>query len=155
MTHHLMNQMGHEFPNMVGVNPGDLDERVRPLLPSYMTMGQTGMDMGKHAEIMPMPRNTIAMKGSAGPFDYITMGGMFTIIKVRDRLVSYDHDPGWYQHPRGTVARPASATDLARDGIDVYAPTARADDGVALAPAPGRRSQGHPAQTSTPGHAHQ
>ena len=23
MTHHVMNQMGHEFPNMVGVNPKD------------------------------------------------------------------------------------------------------------------------------------
>jgi hypothetical protein len=50
MTHHVMNQMGHEFPNMVGVKPGDLDERVRPLLPGYMTMGHTGMDMGRMAE---------------------------------------------------------------------------------------------------------
>ena len=62
MTHHVMNQMGHEFPNMVGMKPGDLDEKIRPLLPAYMTHGQTGMDMGKMAEIMPYPRNTIAMK---------------------------------------------------------------------------------------------
>ena len=55
MTHHVMNQMGHEFPNMVGVKPGELDEKIRPLLPGYMTMGHTGMDMGRMAEVMPMP----------------------------------------------------------------------------------------------------
>jgi hypothetical protein len=40
-----------------------------------------------------------------GPFGNIEMGGMFTIIKVRDGLKSYDEDPGWYRHPEGTVAR--------------------------------------------------
>ncbi len=28
---------------------------------------------------------------------------MFTVFKVRDNLTSYA-DPGWYQHPPGTVA---------------------------------------------------
>ena len=125
MTHHVMNQMGHEFPNMVGMKADGLDERVRPLLPTYMTMGEKGMDMGKMAEVMPMPPNSIPMKGATGPFgDYISMGGMFTIVKVRDRLASYDQDPGWYKHPPGTVALTASAEELARDGIDVNAPTA-------------------------------
>jgi hypothetical protein len=32
------------------------------------------------------------------------MGGMFTVLKVREGLASYDEDPGWYQHPPGTVA---------------------------------------------------
>jgi len=27
MTHHLMNQMGHDMPNMIGVEPGTLDQR--------------------------------------------------------------------------------------------------------------------------------
>jgi hypothetical protein len=119
MTHHVMNQMGHGFPNMVGIKPDGLDETLRPLLPAYMTMGHTGMDMGKMAEVMPYPRNTISMKGGQGPFDYITMGGMFTIVKVRDQLKSYDEDPGWYQHPPGTVALKANEADLARDGISV------------------------------------
>jgi hypothetical protein len=123
MTHHVMNQMGHELPNMVGLKPANLDERIRPLLPGYMTMGHTGMDMGKMAEVMPYPRNTISMKGAVGPFgDYISMGGLLTIIKVRDRLTTYDEDPGWYQHPAGTVALRASDADLARDGIDVNEP---------------------------------
>ena len=120
MTHHVMNQMGHEFPNMVGVEPKGLDEKLRPLLPAYMTMGNTGMDMGRMAEVMPYPRNTISMKGAPGPFgDYISMGGLFTIVKVRDQLKTYDVDPGWYKHPPGTVAVRASDADLARDGIDI------------------------------------
>ena len=120
MSHHVMNQMGHEFPNMVGMNPKGLEEKIRPLLPSYMTMGHTGMDMGKMAEVMPYPPNTISMKGATGPFgDYVSMGGLFTILKVRDELKSYDEDPGWYQHPAGTVALKATDADLARDGIDV------------------------------------
>jgi len=106
---------------MVGVKPGDLDEKIRPLLPAYMTMGQTGMDMGRMAEVMPLPRNTISMKGAAGPFDYISMGGMMTVIKVRDRLNRYDEDPGWYQHPEGTVALKANDADLRRDGINANA----------------------------------
>ena len=32
------------------------------------------------------------------------MGGMFTILKVRENLRSYDEDPGWYEHPPGTLA---------------------------------------------------
>jgi manganese oxidase len=115
-----MNQMGHKFPNMVGVDAQGLDEKVRSLLPGYMPMGHTGMDMGKMAEIMPVPPNSIPMKGAVGPFrDYISMGGMFTILKVRDHLESYDKDPGWYEHPPGTVASRASASELARDGVDV------------------------------------
>ena len=122
MTHHVMNQMGHEFPNMVGVKPEGLEEKIRPLLPAYMTMGHTGMDMGKMAEVMPYPANTISMKGASGPFgDYISMGGLFTIIKVRDQLKSYDEDPGWYKHPPGTVALKATDEELRRDGIDVLA----------------------------------
>ena len=115
-----MNQMGHQFPNLVGIKPGGLEEKIRPLLPAYMTMGHEGMDMGRMAEVMPMPKNTIAMKGKVGPFgDYISMGGMMTLLKVRDRLKSYDEDPGWYQHPAGTVAMKASEQELRRDGIEL------------------------------------
>ncbi|HBQ18496.1 MAG TPA: copper oxidase, partial [Myxococcales bacterium] len=48
----------------------------------------------------------------------IDMGGMFTILKVREDLTSYDEDPGWYEHPQGTVARPATAAELAADGVE-------------------------------------
>ncbi|HEY8902119.1 MAG TPA: copper oxidase, partial [Chthoniobacterales bacterium] len=121
MTHHVMNQMGHGFPNMIGVNPGKLDSKVQRLLPGYMTMGQSGMDMGGMQ--MPVPKNSIPMVGGQGKHDVITMGGMFTILKVREALTSYA-DPGWYETPAGTLAEAAPPADLARDGIDVNKPPA-------------------------------
>jgi len=129
MTHHVMNQMGHGIPNMIGVKPGKLDAKVRRLLPGYMTMGQDGM--GDMAEMqMGVPKNSIPMVGGRGKYDVITMGGMFTILKVRDRLESYA-DPGWYEAPPNTVAQAAPSADLARDGIDVDAPAkAWADSSV-------------------------
>ena len=81
MTHHMMNQMGHDAPNMVGVKPGKLDEKVPGLLPGYMTMGGTGMG-GMAMMGMPVPKNSIPMGGGTGPFATIDMGGMFTILKV-------------------------------------------------------------------------
>lgn len=115
MTHHTMNQMGHSGLNLVGADASRIDAATRGVLPEYMTMGQTGM--GEHATMgMPVPRNSISMLGAAGPKGYIDMGGMFTILKVRDR-VQGQQDPGWYTDPPGTVAAPASAAELARDGI--------------------------------------
>ncbi len=122
MTHHTMNQMGHGIPNMIGVQPGNLDEKVRSLLPSYMTMGHTGMaEMASMG--MPMPQNSIPMQGGPGPFGLIDMGGMLTVVKVRKDLATYG-DPGWYVHPQGTVADIASADALRRDGITVPAAAA-------------------------------
>lgn len=117
MTHHVMNQMGHGIPNMIGVKHGPIDRRVQPLLPAYMTMGQEGM--GDMAEMgMPVPKNSIPMVGAKGPYDYITMGGMFTLLKVRTGLTSYA-DPGWYEHPPGERADLANPAELQRDGIKV------------------------------------
>lgn len=103
-SHHTMNPMGHTIPNLLGVNQKGLEERIRALLPGYMAMGETGM--AEHAELPHMrgPDNTLPMMAGTGPFGNIEMGGMFTIVKVRDDLKSYDEDPGWYRHPEGTVA---------------------------------------------------
>ncbi len=127
MTHHVMNQMGHDIPNMIGVRPGELDAKVRRLLPDYMTMGQAGMgDMGEMG--MAVPKNSIPMVGARGPHDYITMGGMFTLLKVREGLEGYD-DPGWYENPPGTLAVLADPQDLERDGIQVDASHAPIEEG--------------------------
>ncbi len=122
MTHHAMNQMGHGIPTMIGAQVGDLDRRVRRLLPEYMTMGREGM--GEMATMhMRVPENSIPMRGAEGPWDAITMGGMFTILKVRDALEG-EGDPGWYEAPAGTRAELAAAADLERDGIAVAPPRA-------------------------------
>jgi hypothetical protein len=104
MTHHLMTQMGHGIPNLIGVQAGELDQKMRRLLPAYMTMGQAGM--AEMADMhMEVPANSIPMAGAAGPFDTITMGGMFTLLKVREGIESFE-DPGWYEHPAGKLGLP-------------------------------------------------
>jgi hypothetical protein len=45
------------------------------------------------------------MMSGTGPFGPIEMGGMFTVVKIREGLAAGDYkDPGWYAHPAGTVA---------------------------------------------------
>ena len=108
-----MNQMGHNAPNLIGVQTGELDKRIARVLPGYMTMGDTGMSgMGEMG--MRVPRNSLPMVGAQGKHDYIDMGGMFTILKIRENLTSYD-DPGWYDNPPGTLASIASNDELRRD----------------------------------------
>jgi len=115
MTHHVMNQMGHDAANLIGVDTKGIDNRLGKVVPGYMTMGETGM-----GDMMTMqhPRNSISMLGGKGPFDQIDMGGMFTIVKVRKPLTDATAN-AWFEHPKGTVADEASADELARDGIKI------------------------------------
>ncbi|MGD0679352.1 MAG: copper oxidase [Polyangiaceae bacterium] len=99
-SHHTMNAMSHDLPNMIGVDQGAVEEKVRAILPGYMAMGSTGM--GDMME-MGRPKNTLPMMTGTGPFGPIEMGGMFTVLKVREGITSYE-DPGWYHHPEGTTA---------------------------------------------------
>jgi len=112
MAHHTMNAMGHDVPNPTGVDQTGVEAEIRKLLPGYMAMGREGMaehqmhvDMGHH----PGPVNTLPMMTGQGPFGNMEMGGMFTVVKVRDDLRRGDYrDPGWYSSPAGTVARRVS-----------------------------------------------
>jgi manganese oxidase len=62
--------------------------------------------MGMMAEMeMPLPDNTLPMMTGSGQFGPIEMGGMFTVVKVREGLAANDYkDPGPYKNPPGTVA---------------------------------------------------
>ncbi len=105
MSHHTMNSMAHDIANTVGVDQAGLEDKIRSLLPGYMAMGRDGMaEMQDMAEHMAGPKNTLPMMSGKGQFGNIEMGGMFTVLKVRDDLSSYE-DPGWYRFPEGTVAR--------------------------------------------------
>lgn len=117
MTHHVMTQMGHGLPPMIGADTRKLDERMRKLVPGYMTMGTQGMG-GMGEMNMRVPRNSLPMRGGAGPFSYIDMGGMFTVLKVRAPGAPLD-PASWYEHPEGTIAHRADPSQLAADGIDV------------------------------------
>lgn len=104
-SHHTMNAMGHDVPTMIGVDHRGIAKRIVKLQPDYMVMGERGMaDMG--AMEMELPRNTLPMMTGHGQFGPIEMGGMFSVVKVRDELADRDYaDPGWYKYPEGTVAR--------------------------------------------------
>jgi FtsP/CotA-like multicopper oxidase with cupredoxin domain len=112
MSHHTMNAMGHDLPNPLGVKQGDLEAAVQRMLPDYMAMGEAGM--AEHQDHVNMghmqgPENTLPMMLGKGPFGNLEMGGMFTVVKVRDQLRRGDYtDPGWYTSPRGTLAHRVS-----------------------------------------------
>ena len=120
MTHHIMTQMGHGLPLMLGANTKELDQRMKQIMRGYMSMGQHGMgNMGDMR--MPIPPNSLPMRGGPGPFGSIDMGGMFTVLKVRDNPDSADPN-GWYSHPEGTVAGPADAERMRADNIIIPEP---------------------------------
>lgn len=112
-SHHTMNQMQHNMPNLTGINKGDIEKRIKQIFPNSMgLMNINGMgemfDMYGSNKMMDMGAKinfsaNLAPIGSPGPFGVIELGGMFTILKVRNNLTSYV-DPGWYQHPPGTIA---------------------------------------------------
>ncbi len=103
-SHHTMNAMGHNVKTFIGAPQRDLVKAVRKLTPDYMAMGSAGMaEMGEME--MPMPDNTLPMMTGFGQFGPMEMGGMFTVMKVREGIARDDYkDPGWYKHPDGTVA---------------------------------------------------
>jgi len=103
-SHHTMNAMGHDVPTMIGIDQREVARKIAALVPGYMAMGDRGMhDMAEMA--MPLPDNTLPMMTGTGPFGAIGMGGMFSVVKVRDDLARGDYrDPGPYRHPAGTLA---------------------------------------------------
>ena len=68
-------------------------------MPGYMPMGSTGMgEMG--AMEMPLPDNTLPMMTGFAQFGPVEMGGMFSVVKVREGLAADDYkDPGLVQAP--------------------------------------------------------
>lgn len=103
-SHHTMNAMGHAVPTMIGVDHREVAQKIAKLVPDYMVMGDKGMhDMAMMQ--MPLPDNTLPMMSGTGPYGPIGMGGMFSVVKVRDDLKRGDfRDPGPYRHPPGTLA---------------------------------------------------
>ncbi|MDU1695481.1 MAG: copper oxidase, partial [Bradyrhizobium sp.] len=107
-SHHTMNAMGHDVRNFIGVSKKDLAKAVGKLAPDAMVMGSTGMAMGEME--MPAPDNTLPMMTGSGQFGPIEMGGMFTVMKIREGLARDDYkDPGPYKYPAGTVSFPVDA----------------------------------------------
>jgi manganese oxidase len=120
--HHVMNQMDHSVPNLVGIPSKNIEERMRKIFPNFIGLMYTnGMGhmfemYGTH-KIHPMgmkkitfPKN-LAPIGNPGPYGVIEMGGMFTIFKVRDEITK-GSEMSWYHQPSGTSARAVSIDEV-------------------------------------------
>ena len=120
-----MNAMGHDVPTMIGVDHRGVAEKIMKLVPDYMPMGTRGMaDMGEME--MPMPDNTLPMMTGFGQFGSMEMGGMFSVVKVREGLARNDYaDPGPYKNPEGTVAYEVASSDAGTAPRRVEAPSGR------------------------------
>ena len=107
-SHHTMNAMGHDIPNTLGVDQSGIGREIQNVIPGYMPMGKNGMaEHQRHINMGHMrgPKNTLPMAAGVGPHGNIEMGGMFTMVKVRDDIAPGDYsDPGWYKAPPGTTA---------------------------------------------------
>ncbi len=103
-SHHTMNAMGHQTPTMIGVDHRGVANQINKLIPDYMVMGERGMaDMGVME--MPLPDNTLPMMTGEGPYGPIEMGGMFTMVQVREGQAKDDYRPAApYVQPQGTQA---------------------------------------------------
>ncbi|WP_228840697.1 multicopper oxidase family protein [Candidatus Protochlamydia phocaeensis] len=118
-SHHVMNQMRHDLPNLIGINKASIEEKIRSYFPDFMGlmsingMGEMfemyGTDQNKMSMPIKLPAN-LSPIGNPGPFGVIELGGMFTLFKVRENLERYA-DPGWYQHPPGTGAQLIDSKD--------------------------------------------
>ena len=120
MSHHTMNAMGHGIANAMGVDQSGVEDRIKSQLPGFMAMGKSGMY--KHEEHAAMghikgPENTLPMTVGQGPFGPIGMGGMFTVVKIREHL-SGSADPGWYNSddvPRAHRVSASTTTSTKED----------------------------------------
>ena len=121
-VHHTMNQMGHGLPLMTGVDQSGVADRLNQLVPGYMPMGAAGMGDMMEMGAMATPRNTLDMGGGNGPFGPITMGGMFTVLKIRENLRSYSEDPGFYAG--GPAGEPASPPHSHHGAASLLSPAA-------------------------------
>lgn len=157
-SHHTMGPMGHDVPTMIGVDHSGLVGKIQKIVPDYMVMGDRGMaDMG--AMEMPLPDNTLPMMTGTGPFGALEMGGMFSVLKVREGLAARDfRDPGDYVQPPGTRAREwtgdADALPPAPRAANAPPAGATADDGAARVRKPGSGHSVHQDHQGHTGHGH-
>jgi hypothetical protein len=118
MTHHIMNQMAHDLPNMVGADMKKVDKKIRKLIKGYkMAHGTKGMKKDMTETGLPVPDNSIPMLGANFQFGKTTLGGMATVLRVRDNLDSYENTEP-YDFPEGTVADEATKKEMMQDGIE-------------------------------------
>ena len=98
-SHHTMNAMGHDIPNDGWRRPpraGRAHHEARSRLHGDGRHGHA-----RHGRMeMPLPDNTLPMMTGQGPFGPVGMGGMFSVVKVRDDREAWRlQGPGLVQAP--------------------------------------------------------
>jgi hypothetical protein len=133
---------------MIGVDQQSAAAKINRLIPDYMAMGSNGMaDMADMQ--MALPENTLPMMGGDGPFGSLEMGGMFSVIKVREGLATNDYrDPGWYSETASGKRAPRARQW--KDDASALPPAPRApgadkiaDDNAVTVVKPGGDHPGH------------
>ena len=118
-SHHTMNAMGHDVKNYIGTKQTSFARKMQKIAPGFMPMGSNGGAEMSEME-MALPDNTLPMMTGTGQFGPIEMGGMFSVVKVREGLASGNYkDPGPYKNPPGTVSyefKGSFAGDAPRQG---------------------------------------
>lgn len=106
-----MVQIGVGMMGMIVVHPKPGNDEVPPVDRDFaILLHEWAIHPGTYRpdpSVMPGPENTLPMMGGKGPYGPVGMGGMFTLVKIRENLESYDKDPGWHVQPPGTSARRA------------------------------------------------
>ena len=114
-------------PQRAGREAQGVCDQMNKLVPGYMQMGETGMH-GMTDMNMGLPKNTLPMMAGEGQFGPVGMGGMFTLLKVREELPNgYGVDPGPYRFPPGSVAGPVGA-----DGKIIAQPPSNIQDEMTM-----------------------
>ncbi|WP_448325941.1 hypothetical protein [Sulfitobacter sp. M13] len=100
----IMTMTGFNLWTFIGVHEKPRTQKIRQFQPEYMPRDTNGMgDLAKME--MPLPDNSIPMITGWGPYGPIEMGGMFSVVKVRDGIDADDYeDPGWYENQPGEQA---------------------------------------------------
>ena len=124
-SHHTMNAMGHGVPTMIGVDHRDVAKKITE--PHARLHGDGRQGHARHGrDGDAAARQHAADDDRPGPFGPIGMGGMFSVVKVRDDVKRGDFkDPGPYKHPAGTLASEYTAEMPAV--VRAAGPTADAD----------------------------
>ena len=121
-SHHTMNAMGHDVKTYIGRQHEPTAPALKKIAPATCRWAAGAWARWVRWRCSS-PDNTLPMMTGYAQFGPVEMGGMFTVVKVRPGLAASDYkDPGWYQHPEGTVAYEWTGPQLAE------APRAKAPD---------------------------
>lgn len=115
IAEHVMIQMGHVLPNLVGVDAAVVNEKLRSVFPDYPIAAKIRVNAEAHAS-EAIPPNRILIFGSPDPIRAPNMGCMGTVLEVRDGF-DESAEPPRYDHPKGSVKGAAPTEELATDKV--------------------------------------